>query len=46
MNIIWLLFASCMVSPDAVLDSIDGFGVEGELYNMSVQIKQEVRRSI
>jgi hypothetical protein len=44
-NIIWLLFASCMVCPDAVFNSVEGYGVQGEGYFMSFQVETEIRRS-
>ena len=45
-SIIYLIFASCMVSPDAVFNAVSGYSVEGEIYNMSVEIKEEKRRSL
>jgi len=44
-NILFTLFASCMISPDAVLDEVEGFSVQGEGYFMSFQVENEIRRS-
>jgi hypothetical protein len=44
-NIIYLIFAACLVSPDAVLNSVEGYSVEGEVYLMSVDLPAKIRRS-
>lgn len=44
-NFLYLLFASCMVSQDVVMDDVEEFRVVGETYMMSVDYLYQ-RRSV
>jgi len=45
-NTLFLLFASCLIDTDATLSDVEDFGVEGELFNICVEVSAVQRRSI